>query len=107
LPIIQELSRDFGVEVLRFNIEMRYPTDTIDAINRKAEAAAGGQAYVAYARAAHLDPDSFEARELYKVFEETSGQVDAARNLGGGLTSLANILSRNRRSQEDQDESDN
>lgn len=96
LPVILELSRDFGVDVIRFNIEIRYPSETVDAINRKAEANAGGQAFIAYARAAHLDPDSAEARELYEVFQQTSSQVDAARNLGGGITNLASLLSRRR-----------
>jgi hypothetical protein len=96
LPIIQELSRDFGVEVLRFNVETRYPQETMDALNRKAEASAGGAAYLAYAAAAHLDPDTDESRELYKIFQETSGQVDAARNLGGGIASLAHALGRDK-----------
>ncbi|MDM8521237.1 hypothetical protein QUF64_14420 [Anaerolineales bacterium HSG6] len=91
-PIVQELWTDFGIRVMRFNIETRYPQETIDALNRKAEANAGGQAYLEYARAAHLDPNSQESRELYRVYQETRGQVDAARNLGGGITSLANIL---------------
>jgi hypothetical protein len=92
LPIVHELSRDFGVEVMRFNVETRYPQETMDALNRKAEASAGGTAYLAYAAAAHLDPDTPECRELYKVYHETSGQVDAARNLGGGITNLASLL---------------
>jgi hypothetical protein len=92
LPIVQELAADFGVEVMRFNVETRYPQETMDALNRKAEAAAGGTAYLAYAAAAHLDPDSAESRELYRIYQETRGQVDAARNLGGGLTNLANLL---------------
>ncbi|MDM8529197.1 hypothetical protein QUF58_13435 [Anaerolineales bacterium HSG24] len=90
--IVQELWIDFGIRVMRFNIETRYPQETIDALNRKAEANAGGQAYLEYARAAHLDPSSNESRELYRIYQETRGQVDAARNLGGGITSLANIL---------------
>lgn len=94
LPIVQELSRDFGVEVLRFNVETRYPQETRDAIDRKADASAGGAAYLAYAAAAHLNPDTPECRQLYRIFQETSGQVDAARNLGGGITSLASMLSR-------------
>jgi hypothetical protein len=92
LPIVRELSLDFGVEVMRFNVETRYPQETMDALNRKAEASAGGTAYLAYAAAAHLDPDTPECRDLYKIYQETSGQVDAARNLGGGITSLANLL---------------
>jgi hypothetical protein len=92
LPIVLELSRDFGVQVMRFNVETRYPQETMDALNRKAEASAGGTAYLAYAAAAHLDPDTPECRQLYKIYQETSGQVDAARNLGGGITSLANLL---------------
>jgi hypothetical protein len=92
LPIVRELSRDFGVQVMRFNVETRYPQETMDALNRKAEASAGGNAYLAYAAAAHLDPDAPECRQLYKIYQETSGQVDAARNLGGGITSLAALL---------------
>lgn len=92
LPIVRELSRDFGVEVMRFNVETRYPQETMDALNRKADASAGGTAYLAYAASAHLDPDTPECRQLYQIFQETSGQVDAARNLGGGITSLANLL---------------
>ena len=92
LPIVHELFDDFGVEVLRFNIEAQYSQETMDAINRKAEASAGGTAFLAYAAAAHLDPDSPEARELYRVYQETTGHVDAARNLGGGLTSLAEVF---------------
>ena len=90
--LIKELSRDFGVEVLRFNIEIRYTPETMDALQRKAEASAGGTAYLAYASAAHLDPETPESRELYRVYQETSSQVDAARNLGGGITNLANLL---------------
>jgi hypothetical protein len=96
LPVVRELKEDFGVEVMRFNIEARYPQETMDALNRRAEAAAGGTAYLAYAAAAHLNPDSPEARELYRVFQETQGQVDAARNLGGGLTSIAGVLGQRR-----------
>lgn len=92
LPIVKELADDFGVEVMRFNIEAQYSQETMDAINRKAEASAGGTAYLAYAAAAHLNPDSPEARELYKVYQETTGRVDAARNLGGGLTTLAEVF---------------
>ena len=92
LPIVQELWIDFGIRVERFNIETRYPQETMDALNRKAEANAGGQAYLEYARAAHLDPNSHESRELYRIYQETRGQVDAARNLGGGISNLANIL---------------
>jgi len=91
-PVVQELWTDFGVKVIRFNIEIRFSQATKDALIRKAEAAAGGQAYLAYARAAHLDPNSPESRELYRIYQETQGQVDAARNLGGGFTNLANIL---------------
>lgn len=90
LNVIRELERDFGVYVLRFNIETRYPAETMEAINRKADAAAGGFAYLDYAKAARLDPNSAECRELYKIFQETRGQVDAARNLGGGISSLVN-----------------
>jgi hypothetical protein len=93
LPIVrEELWEDFGVEVMRFNIEARYPQETMDALNRKAEASAGGTAYLAYAAAAHLDPDSPECRELFRVYQETSGRVDAARNLGGGITALAEVF---------------
>jgi len=94
LPIVHELSRDFGVEVLRFNIEIRYPPETVDALKRKADASAGGSAYLAYAAAAHLDPDAPESRHLYQIFQETSSQVDAARNLGGGISSLVSRLGR-------------
>jgi hypothetical protein len=97
LSIVEELSRDFGVEVMRFNIETRYPQETMDALNRRAEAAAGGTAYLAYAAAAHLDPDSPESRELYRIYQETSGRVDAARNLGGGLSQLGFILGQRNR----------
>lgn len=108
LPIVRELSDDFGVQVMRFNIEARYSQETMDAINRKAEAAAGGTAYLAYAAAARLDPDSPEARELYRVYQETTGHVDAARNLGGGLTSLARVFTPPKRDRgELSDESDN
>jgi hypothetical protein len=92
LPITEELRSEFGIEVLRFNIETRYPQETMDALNRRAEASAGGTAYLAYAAAAGLDPNSAECRELYKVYQETSGQVDAARNLGGGIAGLASAL---------------
>lgn len=94
LPIVEELSRDFGVEVLRFNIEIRYTPETQEALQRKAEASAGGIAYLAYAAAAHLDPDRAESRELYRIFQETSSQVDAARNLGGGISNLLAALTR-------------
>jgi hypothetical protein len=106
LPIVQELSRDFGVEVLRFNVEARYPQETMDALNRRAEAAAGGAAYLAYAAAAHLDPDTVECRQLYKIYQETSGQVDAARNLGGGITSLVHALGQKDREQDNEDGAD-
>lgn len=96
LPVVRELKENFGVEVMRFNIEARYPQETMDALNRRAEAAAGGTAYLAYAAAAHLNPDSPEARELYRVYQETQGQVDAARNLGGGLTSIAGMFGQRR-----------
>jgi hypothetical protein len=106
LPIVHELSDDFGVEVMRFNIEAQYSQETMDAINRKAEASAGGNAYLAYAAAAHLDPDSPEARELYRIYQETTGRVDAARNLGGGLTSLAEVFTPKQRGGERSDDSD-
>ena len=92
LSVIKELRVDFGVEVIRFNIEARYSQETMDAINRRAEASAGGNAYLAFAQAAHLDPDSPESRELYRVYQETTGRVDAARNLGGGLTTIAEVF---------------
>ncbi len=94
LPIVRELVTDFGVELMRFNIETRYPLETMDALNKKAEASAGGTAYLAYAAAAHLDPDSSESRELYRVYEETKGNIDAARNLGSGLTNLAEMFTK-------------
>lgn len=93
LSIVRELSRDFGLEVLWFNIEIRYPQETMDALQRKADASASGTAYLAYAAAAHLDPDTPECRDLYTVFQETSGRVDAARNLGGGIANLVDALS--------------
>lgn len=105
-PVVQELWTDFGVQVIRFNVETRYPQETIDALNRKAEAAAGGQAFLAYTAAAHLDPSAPESRELYRVFQETSGQVDAARNLGGGITNLANILGQKTKSDKDSSSDD-
>lgn len=97
LPLVTTLSRDFGVHVLWFNIEIRYPQETIDALQRKADASAGGTAYLAFAAAAHLNPDSRECRELYTVYQQTSGQVDAARNLGGGITTLAELFARKNR----------
>lgn len=106
LPVIKELSRDFGVQVIRFNIEARYPQETMDALNRKAEAVAGGNAYRAFAAAAELDTDSAECRELYKVYQETTGQVDAYRNLGGGITSLATVLSSREQSQGESEAAD-
>ena len=106
LPIVRELSRDFGLEVLRFNVEIRYPQETMDALNRRAEAAASGSAYLAYAAAAHLDPDTQECRQLYRVFQETQGQVDAARNLGGGITNLVNAMGKRGRERDDEDGSD-
>ncbi len=104
LPIVEELSRAFGVEVLRFNIEIRYTPETRDALQRKAEASAGGIAYLAYAAAAHLDPDRAESRELYRIFQETSSRVDAARNLGGGISELITSLSRKNRPDVDNDD---
>lgn len=92
LPIIEELYESYGVEVIRFNIEIRYTSETREALRRKAEASAGGTAYLAYAAAAHLDPDRPESRELYRIYQETSSQVDAYRNLGGGIGALAAIL---------------
>ena len=107
LPIIKELSRDFGVEVLRFNVETRYPPETIAALNRKAEASAGGAAYIAFATAAHYDPDAPESRQLYQVYQETSSQVDAARNLGGGINNLARLLGSGRKdTPEEEDDTD-
>ena len=104
LPIVKELSRNFGVEVLRFNVETRYPSETIAALNRKAEASAGGAAYIAFATAAHYDPDAPESRQLYQVYQETSSQVDAARNLGGGIGSLAKFLSSGRKEDSGEDD---
>jgi len=105
LPIVNELSRDFGIEVIRFNIEPRYSQETVDALNRKAEAAAGGTAYLAFADAAELEPNSAECRELYTVYQETTGHVDAYRNLGGGITNLAAVLSPREQSQGEGDAS--
>lgn len=106
LPVIEELSQDFGVEVMRFNIETRFPQETMDALNRKAEASADGTAYLAYAAAAHLDPDSKESRELYRVYQETKGRVDAARNLGGGLSNLASSFHPRHEPEESNDDTD-
>ncbi|MDH3674361.1 MAG: hypothetical protein OES12_02615 [Anaerolineae bacterium] len=107
LPIIRELRTDFGVEVMRFNIETRYHQETMDALNRRAEATAGGNAYLAFAQAAHLDPDSPESRELYRVYQETTGRVDAARNLGGGLTTIAEVfVARSEREASESDDDD-
>ncbi|GEM_PF-2898384 len=92
LPIIKELWIDFGVKVIRFNIETRYPPETTEALNRKAEATAGGAAFLAYAAAANLNAHSREGHELYRIYQETRGQVDAARNLGTGIGNLASLL---------------
>lgn len=94
LPVVQELSRDFGLDVLRFNVEVRYRAETMDALKRKADASAGGTAFLAYAAAAHLDPDRPESHDLYKTYQQTSSQVDAARNLGGGVANLLDLLTR-------------
>ncbi len=67
LNIVKELSTDFGLEVMRFNVEIRYTPEIADILKQKAEAAVGGAAYLAFAQAAHLDPDSREARDLYTV----------------------------------------
>ena len=92
LPIIRELSRDFGVVVLRFNAEIRYTPETVTALNNRAEASAGGLAYLAYAAAAHLNPESAECRELYRVYQQTTSRVEAARNLGSGIANFGNAL---------------
>lgn len=92
LPVVKELYDDFGVELLRFNLEIRYTPETMTALNNKAEAAAGGNAYLAYAYAAHLDPEAPEARELYRVYQQTTSTVEAARNLGTGISGLTNFL---------------
>jgi hypothetical protein len=94
LPVLRELYRDFGVEVMRFNIESFYPQETMDALNRKAEASAGGAAYLAFAAAAHLDPDTKESRDLYRVYQQTTSRVDAYRNLGGGIAAVTNLVRR-------------
>lgn len=99
LSLINELKRDFGLDVIRFNIEPRYTPGTMEALQRKAEASAGGTAYLAYAAAAHLDPDQIASRELYKVYQETTSQVDAARNLGGGIATFLSAM----RQQEEKD----
>jgi hypothetical protein len=106
--VVRELSRDFGVDVLRFNIELQYTPETMDALQRKAEASAGGTAYLAYAAAAHLDPDRAESRELYRIYQETTSQVDAARNLGGGIAGLASLLTQrmNNKDTDKEDDSD-
>lgn len=95
LSILKDVSNDFGIEIIRFNVEVGYPQETMDALNRRAEASAGGMAYLAFADAAEMEPSSTECRELYTVYQKTSGQVDAARNLGGGITNLASMLKSN------------
>jgi hypothetical protein len=95
LDIMKDVSNDFGIQILRFNVELGYPQETMDALNRRAEASAGGMAYLAFADAAEMEPSSSECRELYTIYQQTSGQVDAARNLGGGITSLASMLKSN------------
>lgn len=97
LEVVEELRRDFGVQVLRFNIEIKYTPETVTALNDKAEASAGGQAYLAYAAAAHLDPNSPECRELYQVYQQTTSQVDAARSLGGGISGLVGAFGADRK----------
>ncbi len=104
LPVLRELYRDFGVEVMRFNIESYYPQETMDALNRKAEASAGGAAYLAYAAAAHLNPDSQESRDLYRVYQQTTSRVDAARNLGGGIASAASVFRREEKKNNDKEQ---
>lgn len=107
LAIVRELARDYGVEVIRFNIETRYPQETMDALTRQAYALVGGRAYLAYAAEAGLDPRSAECRELYQAYLVTSGQVDAARNFGvnaaqsleSGLSSLMDWITRKGRDQ--------
>jgi len=103
LPALRELNRDFGVEVMRFNIESFYPEETMDALNRKAEASAGGAAYLAYAAAAHLDPDTQESRELYRVYQQTTSRVDAYRNLGGGIAAVAGAIRREEKQNEEEE----
>jgi len=104
LPVLRELNRDFGVEVMRFNIESFYPEETMDALNRKAEASAGGAAYLAYAAAAHLDPDTQESRELYRIYQQTTSRVDAYRNLGGGIAAVAGAIRREEKQQNEEEE---
>lgn len=94
LPVVRELSRDYGIQVIRFNIEVSYPPDTMEALQRKADASAGGVAYLAFAAAATLDPNASETRELYRVYQETTSQVDAARNFGGSVSSIVGLLNR-------------
>jgi hypothetical protein len=94
LPALRELNRDFGVEVMRFNVESFYPEATMEALNRKAEASAGGAAYLAYTAAAHLDPDTPESRDLYRIYQQTTSRVDAYRNLGGGIAAMAGAIRR-------------
>jgi hypothetical protein len=101
LPALRELNRDFGVEVMRFNIESFYPQETMDALNRKAEASAGGAAYLAYAAAAHLDPDTQESRELYRIYQQTTSKVDAYRNLGSGIAAVASVVRREEKKTEE------
>jgi len=103
LPVVRELYRDFGVEVMRFNVESFYPQETMDALNRKAEASAGGAAYLAFAAAAHLDPDTQESRDLYRVYQQTTSKVDAYRNLGGGIAAVAGAISREKKQDEEEE----
>jgi len=86
---------------MRFNIESHYPQETMDALNRKAEASAGGAAYLAFAAAAHLDPDTQESRDLYRVYQQTTSKVDAYRNLGGGIAAVANVIRREEKKDEE------
>ena len=104
LPALRELNRDFGVEVMRFNIESFYPEATMEALNRKAEASAGGAAYLAYAAAAHLDPDTPESRDLYRIYQQTTSRVDAYRNLGGGIAAMAGAIRREEKKNEEGDD---
>jgi len=105
LPVLRELNRDFGVEVMRFNIESFYPEETMDALNRKAEASAGGAAYLAYAAAAHLDPDTQESRDLYRIYQQTTSRVDAYRNLGTGIAAIGSAVRREERSNNEEEDS--
>ena len=61
---------------------------------------------MSYAEAAYLDPSSPECRQLYIAYQETQSNIDAARNLGGGITQFANVLGQNPRLLKEEDDND-